>query len=237
MANRPSVSSLWLPFLWGWFPLCHQPCEDLWERDRGGSQHLPTSASSPFFCLPHTGHLKVFYHFSLLPISSPYQNPPGTSRFIPRSQLKVQVFPSPTLLVSSHQANNNISHTTTIIIRWLQLWCGISLLKSVYKIKTTWSQNNLWKSLQLHIEYGIHAFTTLHVNIYIQRSDLARLTFIAHSGPYIQWDGEHYLNCSFPLSFLFSFLFFVQRHIVEIRRIKVGTMKIGCDNFIINTTS
>lgn len=90
-----------------------------------------------FSCLPHTGHLKAFHHFSLLPVFSPYQNPPGTSRFIPRSQLKVQVLPSVTLWASSHQANNNISHATTIIIRWLQRWCGSLLLKSVYKIKTT----------------------------------------------------------------------------------------------------
>lgn len=34
-----------------------------------------------------------------------------------------------------------------------------------------------------------------------------------------EWNGEYYLNCSFPLSILFSFLFFVQLHIVEIRKI------------------
>lgn len=107
----------------------------LQERGHGSSQHLPPPASPPFFSLPHTDHWKVFHHFSLLPVLSPYQNPPGTSRFIPRSQLKVQVLPSVTLPTSSHQANNNISHTT--IIQWLQLWYGSSLLKPVYKIKTT----------------------------------------------------------------------------------------------------
>lgn len=75
---------------------------------------LPAPLSQPlplFFSLPYGQHLRVSYPFSLPSVFSPYQNHPGTSRFISRSQMKVQVTPSTTQLVPSLQANNNINNT------------------------------------------------------------------------------------------------------------------------------
>lgn len=87
------VPSLWLSFLWAWFPLARTHCQDLAQGLR------PLPASLTFRPTPFS---PSHWAFKSLPPLLPdtcflfISKPSRTPRFNPRSQRKVQVIPSAT---------------------------------------------------------------------------------------------------------------------------------------------